>query len=402
MKLLTISNLYPRPDRPQAGLFNAQLFRELGALLTAQGGALTNVALVPDWRPWRHAAIRRWVSPFDGGHPTRYLPACYVPLVGRDWNDATYALSLRGALTDAMAAADVVFSSWLFPDGVVAARLARAARRPAWLMALGSDVQHVAHPRRRARIVEAADSVAGMICVGAHLAERLHVAGVAVDKLHVVPNGVDTTRFQYQDRDAARRQLQGADVLGPPPERDAQIVLFVGNLVSVKAPDVLIAAFAAMHGGGVHAPPHLVLIGTGPLERSLRRQCDDLGVTARVHLVGPQDHARVAQWMNAADCLCLCSRSEGMPNVVLEALASGLPVVATAVGSCPDMLRGEPAARLVPVDDEQALAQALRELLTMSVDRAALAARHGHRRWRDQAADILALMQSAPPLRGGL
>jgi glycosyltransferase involved in cell wall biosynthesis len=102
--------------------------------------------------------------------------------------------------------------------------------------------------------------------------------------------------------------------------------------------------------------------------------------------------------MNVADVLCLTSRSEGMPNVVVEALASGLPVVATAVGACPELLANEPSARLCRSGDVDALAGALREVLDMTVDRQALAARHSkHYSWEGQAKTLLNVMEIETP-----
>jgi glycosyltransferase involved in cell wall biosynthesis len=97
-------------------------------------------------------------------------------------------------------------------------------------------------------------------------------------------------------------------------------------------------------------------------------------------------------WMNFCDCLCLSSWSEGMPNVILEALASGLPVVATDVGACRDLLDDEPMARLVPPGDAPKMAEAIGDLLSRTVDRPALAARNGKRSWADQAQEVLALI----------
>ena len=379
MKILTISNLYPRPDRPQAGMFNAQLFREMAAT-----DVLQQITLVPEWRVWRWAGIRKWVSPYTGGHGVEYWPVLYVPGVGRNWSAGTYARSLKG-LASRVAAADVVFASWLYPDGVVAATLAQAAGKPAWLMVLGSDVQHLQAPARRKQILEACRVAAGIVCVGRHLATALIEAGVDSHRVHVVPNGVDAVQFCFRPREVARTQLAAHGF----PAGVTRMVLFVGNLVSVKAPERFLCAMADLADPTVHAG----LIGTGPMQAGLVRLARRRGVGDRVHILGRQDHAHVALWMNAADVLCLCSRREGMPNVILEALASGLPVAATDVGACRDMLGDEAAARLAAEGDAAALARALRELLTMPVDRAKMAARHGRRSWSDQARDILQLMR---------
>ncbi|MDA0578079.1 MAG: glycosyltransferase [Verrucomicrobia bacterium] len=385
MKVLAITNLYPRPDRPQAGLFNAQLFRAMSAVL---GQELEIWVLVPEWRAWRWGAIRAWRSPLQHDASTRYQPVFYVPVLGRRWSARLYGWSARSVALR-LRAAQVVFSSWLYPDGVMATRLAKVAGCPAWMMALGTDAHHLDARERARQIVAACGQAAGVVCVGAHLAQRLIQAGVSRERVHVVANGVDTAVFHHRSADDARRGL-GISGLA----QGTRLVLFVGNLVEVKAPEVLLAAFGQLVNRNAESL-QLVLLGDGPLAAALRAQAASLGLADRVRFVGRETHERVAMWMNVADVLCLCSRSEGMPNVILEALASGLPVVATDVGACRDMLAGEPAASLVPSGDAAALARALRERLTAPVDRAKMAARHGQRTWRDQARDILELMRRA-------
>ena len=86
MKLLTITNLYPRPDQPQRGLFNAQLFAALARAVAEKWGAVQNVCLVPEWRAWRWRKIGRWEDPLGEATSvhTSYLPVPYVPLIGRN------------------------------------------------------------------------------------------------------------------------------------------------------------------------------------------------------------------------------------------------------------------------------------------------------------------------------
>lgn len=399
MNLLTISNLYPRPDRPQAGMFNAQLFRELGQVLACRpgGGSVQNVCLVPEWRPWRWNAIRRWPAPADDAGRTCYLPVPYLPVVGRNWSASTYAWTMR-TLSAPMRQADAVLASWLYPDGVAAARVGERARRPVWVMVLGTDAAHLDEPTRRARILAAAPHTAGYFCVSAPLAARLVAAGLPESRIHVVPNGVDASRFHVRAPATAWAELRlAAPAAGGLEEAHSprtRTILFVGNLVPVKAPDLLLEAVSRVRRQHPDIRLRVVIIGAGPLESALRRQALDAGMAESVRFAGSRPHAEVALWMNVADVLVLCSHSEGMPNVILEALASGLPVVATSVGDCPNMLRGESGARVVPPAQPDALAAAIAELTQNRPDRAALAARHGTRSWRDQANDIVTQIAS--------
>lgn len=144
----------------------------------------------------------------------------------------------------------------------------------------------------------------------------------------------------------------------------------------------------------VQSPVSLLVIGSGPMRAGLERQARELGIAEHVHFLGNRPHSEVALWMNRADVLCLASRNEGMPNVVVEALASGLPVVATDVGACREMLEGEPAARICRSEDTDGLARALCEVLAMKVDRKAMAERYaGKYSWRKTAETIVRLME---------
>jgi len=140
--------------------------------------------------------------------------------------------------------------------------------------------------------------------------------------------------------------------------------------------------------------PALVIIGDGPMRKGLERRVRESGLDGSVCFLGVRPHGEIALWMNRAGVLCLASRSEGMPNAVLEALASGLPVVATDVGACREMLEGEPAARIVKPGDAEAMAAAIRDLLATPVDRQAMAERHGKRSWDAMAREMVTIVRN--------
>jgi glycosyltransferase involved in cell wall biosynthesis len=150
-------------------------------------------------------------------------------------------------------------------------------------------------------------------------------------RLRVIGNAVDVPEATEADE--------------PPPWR----FLFVGRLVGQKDLPTLIAAARRLRDAEVW------IVGDGPLEGALRR--DAAG--APVRFLGRQPHERIAELLRDCRALVLCSLEEGMPNVVLEALAHGRPVVATAVGAVPELVRDGVNGMLVPVGDVEALAAAL-------------------------------------------
>jgi len=295
-------------------------------------------------------------------------------------------------MSDVVRQSRAVLATWLYPDGVAAVYVGRESVRPVWLKVHGTDRFHLDAGRRGARAAAACRRAAGVVCVSEPLAERVRRAGVPAGRVHVVPNGVDTALFRWRPRAEA-----AAELTARAPQRRAlyerRVLLFVGHLLRIKGPDVMLEAWRQVAAEGRSDEAHLVFIGDGPLRRRLEEDARSAGLAGRVTFLGSRPHDEVALWMNLADGLCMASRSEGMPNVLLEALASGLPVVATDAGACAEMLRGEPAARVVAAAAPGELAAAVRERLAAPVDRPAMAARHARRHsWRASAEALLRLM----------
>jgi glycosyltransferase involved in cell wall biosynthesis len=154
--------------------------------------------------------------------------------------------------------------------------------------------------------------------------------------IDIVRNGIDRTRFRPRSRVDARRAL-GLPEGGP-------IVLYVGHLKRQKGALDLIRAFA--HARDRLGDARLVMVGDGPDQAACRDLCAELGVNAS--LVGAQPHDQIPEWLAASDLLALPSWAEGLPNVVLEALASGRRVVASSVGGIPDVVDRPLFGQLVP------------------------------------------------------
>lgn len=186
-----------------------------------------------------------------------------------------------------------------------------------------------------------------IVAVSADIGEQLAAGGVEREKIAVIYNGVDE-RFCPGHREEQRR------VLDIPTGHFA--VLFVGLLVPVKGVEILLEALSAWR-----AEPNWIclLVGDGPLLDELNARCTELGVAHAVRFVGRRPSQEIPQWMQAADTLVLPSYSEGRPNVVLEAQACGLPVVATRVGGTPELVRDGETGLLVDRGSVEQLRAAL-------------------------------------------
>jgi glycosyltransferase involved in cell wall biosynthesis len=248
---------------------------------------------------------------------------------------------------------DVILGAFAYPDVVAAARLAQELDLPLVAFVLGSDMNELAQrPELRNQIRAALLQANSVVAVSAGLRSRVLELGVPPDRAIVQHNGVDGERFQIRDSRAARRTL-GIPV-------DDRVICFVGNLVPEKGPDVLIDAVARLCASGI-SDLRVLFVGEGQKDE-LRLKAGALGIGERVNFLGRLSSAEVAVCMSAADVQCLPSRREGCPNVVLEALASGRPVIGSAVGGVPELLSDRNGI-MVPPDDPDALAAAITNAL---------------------------------------
>ena len=353
VRLLTLTTLFPNGRNARHGIFVANRLRRLcdTGRVTA-----TVVAAIPRfpgaYRDRASIAATETISGLEVHHP-RFLN---VPRVGMRIQPVLLARALIDELRRIGADAnrfDVIDAHYFYPDGVAAARIADALDLPLVISARGSDINLIGRIAfARDRMVHAAERAQALIAVSSDLARRMVELGMPEQRIHVLRNGVDTEMFAPFSRSAARTRL-GLPSNGP-------WVLGVGNLVPEKGFALLIQAVADL--GDVR----LLLIGEGPLRSELAALGESLApgrVVFRTNM--PQAELRYAY--AAADVLALPSLREGWPNVVLEALACGTPVAASAVGGLPEILHQGAPGRLVVERNVAAWRKALRELLDDSI-----------------------------------
>ena len=249
---------------------------------------------------------------------------------------------------------DVVHSrNWGAFDSVVAARLAGLRTvvhgehgREA------SDPQGLDPRRNRLRKV-LSPLVSRFVTVSLDLRSWLITAvRIPAHKVVTIHNGVDITRFCPADSAEAR------DALGLPIA--ATVIGTIGRLDPVKDQAGLIAAFSGLAESG--ASPILAIVGEGPSRPALENEIRQRGLSDRVRLLG--ERRDVPAVLRAFDVFVLPSRAEGMSNTILEAMATGLPVIATDVGGNPELVEPDVTGRLVPAGDPPSLEVALRAYVT--------------------------------------
>lgn len=171
------------------------------------------------------------------------------------------------------------------------------------------------------------------------------------EKVHVIRNGIEPTRFDCNGCERLRIML-GIPLTAP-------VVVSIARLEPQKGHHVLLDAIAQLRRDIPSV--WLVLVGEGSLRKEIEQQASTLGLQDRVRLVGWQDS--IAEWLALADVVALASFYEGLPLVLLEALAARRPVVATAVDGTPEVIRNLQTGLTVPAGNPQALAQAMRRIL---------------------------------------
>ena len=371
-RLLFISNLFPDTREPYRGLDNATILHGLTDRWDVATLAVRPV-LPFARRGWQPREIDRILSP-------RFVACRYVPKIGHAVNHKLMAAALRPALAELRGAFSVALSSWIYPDCCAVSLLARELGFPFVAIAQGSDVhQYLAIPKRCAIIRSHLPSAQTIITRSVDLARRLdEEAGLPTERIVPIYNGIDLERFQPGDKEEVRKELSLP--------QGGRIVLFVGNFVAIKNPLLLIDAFLRLREERDFEDITLVMVGGGPLEGTIAFRADRPQTEGRILLAGRQMAPTVAKFMQAADVLCLPSDLEGLPNVVLEAFASGLRVVASRVGGIPEVHNADSLGRLVPPRDLDALTDALRVVLAAQPDRDRIR-RHAEKFTWQRAAD---------------
>ena len=338
IRLLTFSTLYPSSVNPNHGIFVETRLREV--LLSGEVEVKV-VSPVPwffsknprfgDYALMARIPQRETHNGIDVRHPRYFIP----PKIGM--NAAPFLMALGAARTirrllDDGYDVDLIDAHYYYPDGVAAALLAKWFHKPFVVTARGTDVNLISRyflPRKLIRWC--AGQARTSIAVSRALSEKLADIGVDRSKLMVLRNGVDIERFHPIPQGQARSEL------GWP---DQPTLISVGNLVANKGHHIAIELIAQM------PEFRLAIVGCGPEREALLQLAQQLGVSHRVVLTGRIAQERLSIYYSAADILILASSREGWPNVLLEAMACGTPVLASNVGGVPEIVTTPAVGRL--------------------------------------------------------
>lgn len=347
LDVAVVTSLFPSPGRPREGVFAAQRWRRM----SHRGHNVRIIHPQPFAPPLvggRWADIRERPAEEVRGrlviHRPRYL---HIPRFDR-WNAYRFAGAAEAGLHDG----EIVVCDYAWPASALAPRC-RARGQACWINGRGSDVLEVAGEAGLGGVLaKYLAASTGWMGVSQDLVEHMDTLAEQAGRSRcgqLVPNGVDLDLFIPRETSGCRQVLQ-LDSEGP-------LVLVVGHLIPRKDPLLALEVFARV----CPSVGRLLFIGSGPLEGDVARRAASLGLADRVTLLGECDPEQLGHYYGAADLTLLVSKREGRPNVVLEALASGCPVLATDVGGTREILG--PGQWLCESRDVDALAQRATALL---------------------------------------
>jgi glycosyltransferase involved in cell wall biosynthesis len=317
------------------------------------------------------------------GVPVSYSTFPALPVVSRVFNGNSLARTLFDDVRGF--GPDLLWGCFIYPDGYAAVKIARALSVPVVVMGLGSDINRIRDPFtswQTRKVLRSADFV---VTVSEDLRKKAVALGARPAKTRAIINGCDLSIFRVRNRSEIRRSLGIAP--------SAKVIVFIGRLDVNKGLRELVESAAMLH---LSRPDlHTYIVGEGPDRSLIQRQIEVHAASEYVHLNPPCNFDDVAQWMAASDLVTLPSYMEGCPNVILEALASGRPIVATAVGGIPE-ITGDECLRLVRPKEVGELARALDGVLDKSWDPERISALCS-RSWESVADELLEVFQTLTP-----
>jgi glycosyltransferase involved in cell wall biosynthesis len=386
MNILVFTSLWPNAEQPSFSLF---VRHRVEAMSRLEGVNLRVVAPVPyfpknirsrvvpgHWRAMGRVPERELVAGIETFHPRHLVtPKLGMTFYGRWMAGGTESLVRR---LRAEQPVDLIDAHYVYPDGYAAALLGERLKIPVVITARGTDINLFSRmPMIRPMIRQALMSARGVIAVSAALKRRMIELGVEAETIAVIRNGVDCRVFYPRERMDARRRL-GLDL-------QSRVIAAAGALVPLKGIDRLIDAMALMRS--VNAK--LYVIGEGPQRAALESRIAKYRLTDRILLIGSRPQAELAQWYSAADLFCLASHREGCPNVVIEAMACGTPVVAAEVGGVGELISKPDYGRVVPSPAAENFAAEIEAALETAWNRDEIAAHGGARSWANVAEEVM-------------
>jgi teichuronic acid biosynthesis glycosyltransferase TuaC len=379
LRIAVLTRYFPSSGEPWQGRSAYQTVRVLAR--QAEVDVFYPHPAYPAWltpRTRLYRSLDTGFSPPDVHVGYYNFPA--LPLISRPVNGLFAARSLLAPIRAFRP--DLIFSIFLYPDSYAALRIGKELGVPVVAMGIGSDIHSIRDAISAWYTRQVLREADFLVTVSEDLRQKAIVMGASPERSRAVINGCDLSAFHPMDRTQARRALN----LAP----DAPTVVYIGRMDVRKGLRELIEAAAKIQAR--RPDLHVYLVGEGADRPQVRSAIQAQNASGFIHDLPACSPDQVSTWMAAADLVTLPSYMEGCPNVVLEALACGRPVIATTVGGIPEIM-SDACGRLIPPRDSAALAQALDAVLAQPWDAAEISS-HWGRSWNTVAKELMNIFES--------
>jgi len=382
MKMLLLSNLYPNSLERNRATFNKRQFYEFSRW--AEVCIIAQIAWTDLLRlklqKGRFVPFREVIDGIEVFHPIYFFsPKMFSFLSGFFCFFSIFATASKLIRKQKP---DCIFATWAYPDGFAAILLGKVFSLPVFIKVHGSDIHSIQSKIVEKLTVWSLQRAKKVFSVSNDLKHRMVKMGVAKNAIITVYNGVDLNVFYPHIKNKIREKY---DI---PPH--LKVLLYVGNLEYVKGPDVLLDALRIIKQSQSGSSDFvLYFTGNGSLQSELQKRCRQYGMEKNICFYGKVAHADMAEWMNIADLLIVPSRNEGVPNVILEAMACELPVVATQVGGIPEVVLNGWTGLLVPSENLVKLASAINAALNTKWNYGAIAKQAEQFSWPKNASVVI-------------
>lgn len=388
--IIVFTTLFPHPGQPQVGLFiRERMFRvgrKLPLVVVAPVPWFPMQGLIRLWRPhYRPIAPRHEIQDgFDVYHPKFFsMPGLLRTLDGLFMAFSCFQLMRQLKKSFNYHVIDAHFAC---PDGYAASLLGKWLKVPVTITLRGTEVPLSKTPRRR-QILKALERATRVFSVADSLRKHVISLGADSSKIKVVGNGVDIQRFYQVPRSEARKKLGLSE--------RAKILITVGSLVERKGFHRVIELLPELRKDFPNIQ-YLIVGGVsaeGDWTDRLKKMVSELGVSDHVKFLGVVAPDELKIPLSAADVFVLPTRNEGWANVILEAMACGLPVVATNVGGNGEVITKPDYGVLVPFEDSSALYDAIQNSLHKEWDRNEIIEYANKNSWDDRVATLISEFQ---------
>ncbi|RJQ24529.1 glycosyltransferase family 4 protein [Candidatus Parcubacteria bacterium] len=378
MKILSVSHIFPNRVLPNYGVFIKERLKALSKLvetnIISPVPSFPFINLFDKYKNYNKIPYIDFLDSLSVCYPKFFLfPKYFNFLDGYFYFHSTNSFFSEQILKKNI---DLLDFHWVYPDAYAGLKWAKKFNKKIVVTIRGNEsICYYENSLRKKLLINTLQNVDHIISVSNELERKvIEEYGIKKDRVTVIPNGIEPEKFKSIDKIMARKYC-GLD-------KDKKYILSLSRLSHEKGLEYLFEAFAFLKVNNAE----LVVVGDGPLNEALHNMSLKLGIRNKVNFIGSVSHDETINWYNAADVYCLPSLWEGCPNVIIESLACGTPVVSTKVGGIPDLVPNDDYGYLVPAGESGDLAVALNRALNKNWDCQKIA-HYGSRNTWDNVAD---------------